>query len=88
MICNGRGLPDGGHCCYVEGKVCRFYKHFPNSNGRIHACGLMLLHNDWDKVHNDPGYLKHVRPAWQKTANKLDCGDWHGHGCCYGEYKE
>jgi hypothetical protein len=23
-ICNGRGDTDGGHCCWINGKVCEF----------------------------------------------------------------
>ena len=85
MKCNGRGDRDGDHCCYFEGQVCRFYKHFPNSEDRIHVCGLMLELQDWDKVHSDPRYIEHVQPCWDKMANGTSCGSWGGPGCCYEE---
>ena len=87
MTCNGRGSR-GDHCCYVAGKVCRFLV-----DGEMPRCGLKMELGDWEKVHNDPRYLEHVRPNWDE-AGVSDCGEF-GTGrdgkpkaCCFAGSNE
>lgn len=72
-ICHGNGAD---HCCYVNGAVCPFLE-VDTVPGRKWACGLLRELGDWDKVHNDPRYLEHVRPVWY-AAGVDDCGDFMG----------
>jgi len=67
-ICNGRG-DNGNHCCYVDGKVCRFLTHV----GDTPRCTLRLYYNSWEEVHEDSGYLKYVKPSWERCGAS-DCG--------------
>lgn len=62
------------HCCYVSGKECQFLER-GTVEGRVFACGLRRQLGSWAKVHSDPRYLAHVRPAWDRTGG-VDCGDW------------
>lgn len=82
-LCNGAG-DNGGHCCYLKGKVCQFLVH----QNDMPRCQLMLEYNDWDKVHNDSRYLRHIKPILEEIGLS-DCGIW-GTGkdgkpknCCY-----
>jgi hypothetical protein len=43
------------------------------------VCGLRRRLGSWAKVHADPGYLEHVKPAWQRIGIS-DCGDWPAKG--------
>lgn len=77
MACDGNYLD---HCCYVDGVACRFLEE-GTVRGRHWACALMREHGDWKKVHVDPRYLEHVKPAWERSALKgQDCGDWPAKG--------
>ena len=81
IICNGRG--DGGsHCCYLEGEVCKYLIY----QGDTPRCGLRVEHGSWDAVHNDPRYLKDVKPVWIRTGTQ-DCGDWgiNPPRCCFAK---
>jgi hypothetical protein len=72
--CSGRGEPDGGHCCWVDGQVCPFYEK-GTVPGRVHVCGLMRMLGSWEAVHDSPGYRNRVKPVWE-AAGIPDCGDW------------
>ncbi len=69
-ICTGRGDADGGHCCWVNGKVCEFL--IENHGGRRFACGLMVELGDWQTVHTSSRYS----PLAIVFADEGLCGDW------------
>jgi hypothetical protein len=71
--CHGNGEE---HCCWVEGEVCRFLEE-NTVPGRRWVCGLRRQLGTWRKVHNDPGYLEFVKPAWERNGVD-DCGDFRG----------
>ena len=70
QYCTGRGDADGGHCCWVAGKVCEFL--IENHEGRRFACGLMVELGDWQLVHIDGRYA----PIAETFAVEGLCGDW------------
>ena len=70
-FCKGDG---DDHCCYVNGSPCRYLEENTVSERRW-ACGLRRIYGNWDDVHSDEGYLKYVKPCWDK-AGIADCGDW------------
>lgn len=69
-LCTGRGAADGGHCCWVKGKVCEFL--IENHEGRRWACGIMVKLGDWQTVHTSPSY-RHIATIF---ATEGLCGDW------------
>jgi hypothetical protein len=71
------------HCCWVDGEVCRFLE-IDTMPDRHWVCGLRRRLGSWEAVHVDPGYLEHVKPAWQRTEAITDCGDWPGPGVICG----
>lgn len=82
-ICTGRGMPDGDHCCYVDGERCAYLVE--NVGGRRYACGLRLELGSWDAVHADPRYAP-IQEVWDRVGIE-SCGAW-GPGtgqCCYAE---
>lgn len=81
MHCHG----NGEHCCYVAGEVCRYLEE-NTVEGRRWACGLRRKYGSWEGVHSDPGYLAHVKPAWEANGVR-DCGDFGPleKQCCYAE---
>lgn len=81
--CHGNG-PD--HCCMVAGQVCPFLE-MDTVPGRRWVCGLRRKLGSWGAVHRDPGYLQHVKPAWDRAGVK-DCGDFGPaeQQCCWGQY--
>lgn len=77
--CHGNGAE---HCCWVDGKECG-YLEVDTVPGRRWVCGLRRIHDNWDEVHADPGYVKNVQSAWERTGT-ADCGDWKVEGqCCF-----
>ena len=80
--CNGRG-DNGDHCCYLEGKVCKYLIH----QDGMPRCGLRVEHGDWEKVHKDPRYLEDVKPILVRRGVKEDCGDWgfNPPRCCFAK---
>ncbi len=40
IVCTGRGA-DGGHCCWIDGKVCEFLVY----DGDLPRCGIW---GEWD----------------------------------------
>jgi hypothetical protein len=60
------------HCCYVNGKPCRFLEE-NTVEGRHWACGLRRELGDWDTVQADDRYKTHVEPHW---IDGLDCKTW------------
>ena len=68
--CTGRGDAEGGHCCWIKGKVCEFL--IENHEGRRFACGLMVELGTWEKVHTDPRYA----PIAESFGVEGLCGDW------------
>ena len=63
-ICDGKGGVSGEHCCYFDGIVCKYY-----DNG----CSLRRELGSWEKVHNDPRYIKDIT---SKKASPIPCGDF------------
>lgn len=82
MECHGN-QPD--HCCYVDGKRCRFLEE-NTVEGRRWVCGLRRELGSWEAVHADPGYQKHVQPFWDKVGI-VSCGVWGPdvRQCCFAE---
>lgn len=62
------------HCCWVNSTPCRFLEENTVPDRRW-ACGLRRRLGSWEAVHNDPGYLEHIKPNWE-AKNVADCGDW------------
>ena len=80
MTCTGRGDKDGGHCCYVFGKVCEFLVDNKTAGPERFRCGLMLELGDWAKAHTDPRYA----PLAVHWKGQPLCGDWQPQAgvCC------
>ena len=78
QYCTGRGDADGGHCCWVNGKVCEFL--IENHEGRRFACALRVELGNWPKVHADVRY-EPLRIHWEGSPL---CGDWQPEAgvCC------
>ncbi len=71
-VCNGRGDADGGHCCWVSGKVCEFLVDNTTPGAGRFRCGLMSELGSWDRVHADSRYAP-LSIHWKGRAL---CGDW------------
>jgi hypothetical protein len=65
----------------VDGPACRFLE-VDTMPDRHWVCGLRRRLGSWEAVHNDPGYLEHVKPVWERIGIS-DCGDYpaQGEGC-------
>lgn len=73
MPCCGNAID---HCCWVNGKHCRFLiENYVDETGyhRRWACGLRAELGDWDLVIIDPRYKEETKGAW---VNGLNCRDW------------
>lgn len=73
VVCVGRGGADGGHCCWVNGKVCK-YLEISTVPGRRFACGLRRELGSWEEVHKDPRYQP-IQEHWDKVGIE-SCGAW------------
>lgn len=71
-VCTGN-TPE--HCCWVDGEVCRFLE-IDTMPDRHWVCGLRRRLGSWEAVHNDPGYIEHVRPMWNRINPSVNCGDY------------
>jgi hypothetical protein len=84
--CTGAGHGDGpdDHCCWVNGKRCRYLVE--RVDGRRWACGLFSALGSWDAVHEHPGYKVFVQSVWDEVGIE-SCGAWGpGSGqCCFAE---
>lgn len=80
--CNGNGKD---HCCYQDGRPCKFLLKDAVPNRRW-SCGLLLKYGNWEEVHNSQEYVENVLPIWQKHG-VLNCGEWFPvkGQCCLGE---
>ncbi len=84
--CTGRGDTNGGHCCYIEGKVCEFL--FVNRGG-VPRCSI------WDEMDSNKWRRSEVGKWFAKTYPGFNCQDWPqnipeamaaGRGlCCWNE---
>lgn len=71
--CSGN-TPD--HCCYLEGKECRFLER-GTVPGRYWACGLYRELGSWEAVHSDTRYQEHIQPFHDRHPEcGGDCGGW------------
>lgn len=80
-VCTGDGMPNGDHCCWVNGERCPHLVE--NVNGRRYACGLRVELGSWEAVHADPRYAP-IQAVWDEVGIE-SCGAW-GPGtgqCCY-----
>lgn len=66
VVCNGQGDVDGGHCCWIDGKVCELL----DTSGPIPRCSVW---GRWDEpVWTDS-------PAGKFFAGRypgFNCSDW------------
>jgi hypothetical protein len=70
--CQGNIKDD--HCCWINGKVCKFLKHYPTEK-RIWSCGIREKYNSWEETYQDLDYIKDVKPILDEI-DIPDCGDW------------
>jgi hypothetical protein len=70
--CKGNIVND--HCCWVDGKICPFLKHYPNEE-RIWSCGIREKYDSWEEVYSDKDYVDNVKPLLVKI-DLPDCGKW------------
>lgn len=68
MKCQGRNKPD--HCCYFEGKACRFIEKNTEPGFRW-SCGLRRELGSWDAVLADPRYVRDVLPKHEARAKRI-----------------
>jgi len=68
-------LAKTGHCCWLEGKVCKFLRDDGPSARRRWVCILREELGSWDAVHTDPRYVEQVQPTVRRLTG-ADCGDW------------
>ncbi len=70
MPCSGNSET---HCCWLEGKECRFLEENTLPDRRW-VCGLRRELGDWDKVLASSRYKKHVAPRLELFG--YTCKDW------------
>jgi hypothetical protein len=70
-------------CCWLDGVLCPFLRDDGDAPRRW-VCTLREKYGNWDDVHTDAGYLKLVKPVWDRVGIS-DCGDWPGPGQSCGE---
>lgn len=84
MKCLGRNRE---HCCWVNGKPCRFLEENTEPGYRW-SCGLRRELGSWDAVLADPRYQEHVQSHWDTFPETTNCRDFPSGGweCrqCYG----
>jgi len=71
MKCLGRNLDE--HCCWVDGKVCKFLEENAEPGFRW-SCGLRRELGSWDAVIKDPRYVSGILPLHR--AEGMNCRDW------------
>lgn len=71
MKCLGRNLDE--HCCWVDGKVCKFLEENSEPGFRW-SCGLRRELASWNAVIADPRYVKDILP--KHRAEGMNCRDW------------
>ena len=82
-VCTGRG-DNGGHCCYIGGKVCYFYDD---------GCTLRAELGSWEAVHSDRRWKRSKVGKWfAVNYSGFGCGDWpqkipnvRGGLCCWSD---
>ena len=80
LVCDGRGSPDGDHCCYLAGQRCPFLVE--NVAGRRFACGLRLEYDSWEAVIRDRRYQA-VGEHWEMIGQRFDyCMSFDPVFCC------
>lgn len=74
VLCTGRGMANGDHCCYLDGEVCDFLiDNGEPGEGRF-RCALRVELGSWDAVHADPRYQP-IQAHWDKVGIS-SCGEW------------
>jgi len=71
MRCLGRNLDE--HCCWVDGKVCKFLEENTEPGYRW-SCGLRRELGSWDAVITDSRYVNEILPLHR--AKGMNCRDW------------
>lgn len=70
VVCLGKGNTDGGHCCWVSGKVCEVLVVVDD----IPRCPFMLR---GEKLLGNPAWEKLPIADWFRRAHPTyDCGDY------------
>jgi len=66
VVCTGSGDRDGGHCCWIEGKVCKYL----DESGEIPRCKL------WGRMQG-PRWERSLVGQWfAKNHPGFTCEDW------------
>ena len=68
MKCLGRNLDE--HCCWVNGKVCKFLEENTEKGFRW-TCGLLRQLGNWDAVLSDERYKESVEPYYWERAERI-----------------
>jgi hypothetical protein len=61
VTCNGHGNVDGGHCCWIDGKVCVFYAD---------GCSI------WDDIGGEAWQNAPVGARFARVNPGFTCKDW------------
>jgi hypothetical protein len=69
-----KGDIENDHCCWVDGKICQYLKHYPDQE-RKWSCGIREKYNSWDEVYEDEDYLQDIKPLLNQL-NLPNCGEW------------
>lgn len=64
-----------GHCCWLEGPVCRYLRDDGPDAQRRFVCTFFERLGNWDAVHADPVYQAEIAPLMLRLTGVL-CGDW------------
>lgn len=64
-----------GHCCWLEGVVCRYLRDDGPLAARRFVCTFRERLGSWERVHADPEYLATVGPVVLRLVG-VYCGDW------------
>ena len=67
IVCNGRGDGGGGHCCWIDGKVCEFLF---TDRGGTPRCMV------WDKMDTGRWRNSPVGQWFEEHHPGYTCRDW------------
>lgn len=65
-VCTGQGDRDGGHCCWIAGKVCQFL----DETGEIPRCSI------WDRLGDQEWQNAPIGQLFARAWPGYTCIDW------------
>lgn len=75
--CRAYTTPMDDHCCWLRGMECPYARQLV---GGTWECTLRSELGSWEAVHEDPRYLRDVKPEIDTMGLVENCGDWPGPG--------